>query len=95
MSHRTTVARRKRDIVKKNLQTHQGGTKDQGGKRPLHGRKNRTTTDGIRKWNPGEQALLGNEGTLRNTLYEIYGPKNTKLMPKASSRMRRRADWTL
>jgi hypothetical protein len=95
MSHRATVPRRKRDIVKKNLLTHHRGTKDQGGKRPLLGRKKRTTMDGIRKWNPGERALLGNEGTLRKILYEIYGPKNMKRMPKASSRTWRIADWTL
>jgi hypothetical protein len=81
--------------LKNNLRTQHKGTKDPGGKRPLHGRKKRTTTDGIRKWNPGERALLGSEGTLRKILYEIYGPKNTKRMPKATSRTRRIADWTL
>jgi hypothetical protein len=79
---------------KNNLRMHHKGTKDRGGNRPLHGRKKRTTTDGTWKWNPGERALLGSEGTLRKILYEIYGPKNTKRMPNASSRTRRIADWT-
>jgi hypothetical protein len=81
--------------LKNNLRTQHKGTKDPGGNRPLHGRKKGTTTDGNRKCNPGERALLGSEGALRKNLYEIYGPKNTKRMPKATSRTRRIADWTL
>jgi hypothetical protein len=80
---------------KKNLRTHQKVTKDRRNKGLLHGRKKRTTTDGIQKWSPGERALLESEGTLRKMLYEIYGPKDKKRMPKASSRTRRIADWTL
>jgi hypothetical protein len=41
-------------LLKKNLQMHHKGTKDRRGKRPLHGRKKRTTTDGIQKWSPGD-----------------------------------------
>jgi hypothetical protein len=80
--------------LKKNLQTHQKGTKGQRCKRALHGRK-RTTTDGIQKWSTGERALLGSEGTLRKILYEIYSPKNTKQIPKAPGRTPRIMEWTL
>jgi hypothetical protein len=67
---------------KKNLRTHHRGTKDRGGRRSLHGRKKRTTTVGIQKWNPGERLLLGNEGTLRKILHEIYGPKTRNECPR-------------
>jgi hypothetical protein len=75
--------------LKKNLRNHQKGTKDR------HGTKKRTTTDGIRKWSLGERALRGSGETLREILYEIYGPKNTKQIPMASSRTRRIMNWTL
>jgi hypothetical protein len=48
--------------------------------------------DGIQKWSPGERTLLGSGGTLRKILYEIYGPKIMKQMPKASSRTQRIMD---
>jgi hypothetical protein len=81
--------------LKKNFGTHQKETKGQRGKRPLHGRKKRTTTDGIQKWIPGKRDLLGSEGTLRKILYGIYGPKNTKQILKAPGRTRRIMEWTL
>jgi hypothetical protein len=81
--------------LKKKLRKHHKGTKDQRGKLPLHGRKKRITTDGNRKWRPGERAFLGSKRALKKILYEKYGPKNTKRMPKASSRTRRITDWTL
>jgi hypothetical protein len=81
--------------LKKNLRTHQKGTKGQRGKRPLHGGKKRTTMDGIQKWSPGERALLGSEVRVRKILYEIYGPKNTKQIFKAPGRLTKIKNWTL
>jgi hypothetical protein len=81
--------------LKNNLRTNQKETKGQRGKQPLQARKKRTTMDGIQKWSPGERALLGSEGTLRKILYGIYGPRNTKKIPKAPGRMQRIMEWTL
>jgi hypothetical protein len=79
----------------KDLWMHHRGTKERHGKQLLHGRKKGTTMDGIHKWSLREQTLLGSRGTLRKIVYETYGLKNTKQMPKVSSRMQRIMDWTL
>jgi hypothetical protein len=58
-------------------------------------RKKRTTMDGTWKWRPGERTLLGSGRTLYKILYKISCSKNTKQMPKASSRTWRIMEWTL
>jgi hypothetical protein len=71
------------------------GIKDQGGRRPLFVRKERTTVNGIRRRNSGELSRLGSGETLKKTLYEISESKIAKQILESSIRMRKMIGWTL
>jgi hypothetical protein len=70
-------------------------TEDLGDRRPLHLRKERTTTNGIGWWSSGQRSHLGSGGTRKKTLYEIFRRKIAKQAVGTSSRLRRMMGWTL
>jgi hypothetical protein len=41
-------------------------------------RKERTTVNGIGRWSSGQRSHVGSRGTLKKTLYEIFGGKIMK-----------------
>jgi hypothetical protein len=76
-------------------QEHSKGIKDLGGRQPLYLKKQRATATANRGRSSGQRSYLGSRGTLRKTLYEIFGLKIAKQIVGTTNRMRKMTDCIL